>query len=309
MMKVINIDSSCQIDKKNSATIGFFDGVHSGHRFLINQLKTIADSQKLPSAVITFTHHPKSILQADYTPNLLCTLEERLHYLSETGIDYCFVMDFTKEIAEMTAATFIREVLHKQLNVSYLLIGHDHRFGKDRAENYDNYVDYGKTLGMTVVQALELPGGIPVKSTLIRNELLNRNLESANEMLSYYYSIVGKVIVGNRLGQTIGFPTANIEPSAPCKVIPGDGVYAAWVYISEKKYRGMVYIGRRPTISNNGENRIEVHILDFSGNIYGELIRIEFVRFVRESMTFPNLNVLSEQLSFDKEKIMRSLRL
>jgi riboflavin kinase/FMN adenylyltransferase len=309
MMQIIKIDRFTQIDKEISATIGFFDGVHAGHRFLINQLKTIANQQNMPSAIITFTRHPKSILQADYQPNLLCTLEERLQHLSETGIDCCFLMDFTQEIAEMTASTFIREVLHRQLNVSYLFIGHDHRFGKNRAENYNDYVAYGKALGINVVQALELPGGIHIKSTLIRNELLNKNPETANKMLSYNYSIEGKVIVGNKLGQTIGFPTANIDLSDKCKVIPGEGVYAARIYIFEKKYRGMVYIGRRPTISNNGEKRIEVHILDFSDNIYDKLIRIEFVGFIRESTTFSNLNSLSEQLFLDKEKIMSSLRL
>jgi riboflavin kinase/FMN adenylyltransferase len=291
------------------ATIGFFDGVHAGHRFLIEQLKNLADSSGLPSAVITFKQRPQSVLQAGYKPELLCTLEEKISLLSSLGIDICYLIDFSEELSQLSAGTFISDILRKKLNVKQLLIGYNHRFGKNRAEGFSEYVKYGREYGLKVVQALELPGfSEPVSATLIRNKLMEGDLEEANRLLSYNYSLEGKVIQGNKLGREIGFPTANIEINDKNKVIPKEGVYAAWVHIGSTRYQGMAYIGKRPTVVSNGKLRIEVHILDFSDDIYGETIRLELVKFLREDKTFGNLSELKEQLNIDKENFLRVCR-
>ena len=292
-----------------AATIGFFDGVHSGHRFLVQQLRELADSTGLPAAVITFRQHPQSILQEGYKPELLTTLKEKTDILSALDIDFCYLIDFSKELSQLNARTFISNILRKELNVKQLLIGYDHRFGKNRTEGFPDYVKYGEEYGLKVVQALELSGfGEHVSSTLIRNKLAEGALEDANRLLSYNYSLEGKVIEGNKLGREIGFPTANIEINDKNKAIPKEGIYAALVHLGTKKYHGMAYIGRRPTIVPNGEQRIEVHILDFSKEIYGKTIRLEFVKFLREDKTFSNLSELKEQLFIDKENTIKYVK-
>ena len=294
------------MQKEVAATIGFFDGVHSGHRFLIKQLRELADSAGLPAAVITFRQHPQSVLQAGYRPELLCTLDEKISLLSSLDIDFCYLIDFSKGLSQLSARTFISDVLRKKLNVEQLLIGYDHRFGKNRQEDFSDYVKYGREYGLKVVQALELPGfPTHISSTLIRNKLIDGNLEEANRLLSYNYSLEGKVVEGDKLGREIGFPTANIEINDKNKVIPKGGIYAVWVHIGTAKYQGMAYIGKRPTVVLNGEQRIEAHIFDFSGDIYGETIRLEFVKFLREDKTFNNLLELKEQLFIDKENTQK----
>jgi riboflavin kinase/FMN adenylyltransferase len=289
------------MQKEIAATIGFFDGVHSGHRFLIRQLKDLADSEGLPATVITFRQHPQFILQAEYKPRLLCSLDEKVRLLSDLGID-CYLIDFSTELSQLSARDFISDVLRTKLGVKQLLIGYDHRFGKNRAEGFTDYVKYGREYGLKVVQASELPGfDTHVSSTLIRRLLTDGNPEEANRLLSYRYGLEGKVIEGNQLGREIGFPTANIRINDTNKVIPKEGIYATLVHIGAKQYKGMTYIGKRPTIVPDGEQRIEVHILDFSDNIYGETLRLEFVKFLRKDETFNCLSELKKQLFIDKE--------
>jgi riboflavin kinase/FMN adenylyltransferase len=301
-MKTIDINGTFRLEKEIAATIGFFDGVHAGHRFLIEQLKSLAPD--LPTAVITFPHHPFITLQPKYQPDLLTTLDEKLYQLSTTGIDLCLLLDFTESISQLSAKTFIQDKLNEQMRVRRLLIGYDHRFGKGREEGFDDYVKYGADCGMAVVQAKELPfTEARVSSTAIRNELSKKNLGKANQMLSYRYTLQGKVVHGNKVGREIGFPTANIEVGNKAKVIPGDGVYAAWVYIEDNKFPGMVYIGNRPTVSHQGEKRIEVHLPDFSGDLYQKSLRLEFVEFLREEQHFDGLPELRKQLICDAAKI------
>jgi riboflavin kinase/FMN adenylyltransferase len=305
-MKRINCTDFLGSKGELAATIGFFDGVHAGHRFLIDQLKSNAAG--LPTVVVTFPQHPRLSLQSCYMPKLLTTFDEKMDQLSATGIDFCFLLDFTKSISQLSAKEFIHDLLRKQMRISRLLIGYDHRFGKDRAEGFDEYVRYGKDCGMTVIQALELPAnGFHVSSTTIRNQLVEKRLEIANQLLSYSYQLQGKVIQGNKLGRRIGFPTANLEIVDKNKVIPGEGIYAAWTYADNKKYPGMVYIGKRPTVLAHGEQRLEVHLLDYSGDLYGKILRLEFVKFLRDDKHFNGLEELSVQLSIDREQVRREL--
>lgn len=292
------------VETATAATIGFFDGVHLGHKFLIEELKKYAQKAKLKTAIITFPVHPHKILYKNYHSFLLNTFKEKIQELSSTGIDYCYIINFTQKFSKITAQDFIKQVLHKQLQVKKLIIGYDHKFGKERISGYKQYVEYGKICGIKVHQIKKLPEkDICNSSTSIRKLLIKGEVEKAAYQLSYYYYLNGKVIRGNQLGRTINFPTANIYINSKEKIIPCDGVYATFAFIKKKKYVGMTYIGKRPTVCLEGDPRIEINIFNFDKNIYGEKIRIEFTSFVRPNIHFCNLQELQKQLKEDKKQI------
>jgi len=305
-MEIISGEHPLLLSDKMAATIGFFDGVHAGHRFLLEQLRILADTHHLPSMAITFSQYPQSVLDPGFRPELLNTLNERIERLSLSGIDYCLLLDFTSSLSQLSAKEFIQKNLHKEWLVKLLLIGYDHRFGKNRKEGFEDYVKYGKECGTEIIQALELPD-LQVSSTLIRNCLLDKNVKEANRMLSYFYRIEGKVIEGNHLGIKIGFPTANLEVSDKYKIIPCEGVYASYIYWKQKRYEGMAYIGKRPTVTPHGEKRIEVHLFNFSGDLYGETLQVEFVEFLRDDKKFDRLEDLQKQLYADEESAIAAL--
>lgn len=297
-----------KIEKPIAATLGFFDGVHLGHRFLLNQLKDIARSRNLPSAVITFTRHPRRTLNEDFQPALLSSYDERLQLLGETGIDYCIPIEFTKEISQLSAHDFMKNILKDKFNVSVLLIGYDHRFGLGRVDGFAEYIEFGREMGMTVVQGSELDSGDYVSSSHIRELLQTGEVEKAAKYLTHNYSLSGKVVDGQKIGHTIGYPTANIAIDNPAKIIPTDGVYAAYTYLDGKKHKSMLYVGRRPTLFlGNNEKTIEVNILDFNKNIYGKDIKVEFLRFIRRDAKFSNIEILKRQLMMDEERIRKYL--
>ena len=305
-MIIINSDHPFQLNEKMAATIGFFDGVHAGHRFLLEQLKIQANAHKLPAMVITFLQHPQSVLQTGFQPELLNTFDEKIERLSLSGIDYCLLLNFTKSLSQLNAKDFIQKKMKNEWHVNLLVTGYDNRFGKNRIDGFDDYVKYGKEYGVQISQALEL-SDIAVSSTHIRNCLLGGNLKEANRMLSYYYRLEGKVIEGDHLGKKIGFPTANLEVNDKNKIIPCKGVYAARILWNRKKFRGMVYIGKRPTITIQGEKRIEAHLFDFCNNLYGETLQIEFVEFLREDKQFENVEDLKKQIFTDREVAIAAL--
>lgn len=297
-----------KIEKPIAATLGFFDGVHLGHRFLLNQLKDIAQSRNLPSAVITFTRHPRRTLNEDFQPALLSSYDERLQLLGETGIDYCIPIEFTKEISQLSAHDFMKNILKDKFNVSVLLIGYDHRFGLGRVDGFAEYIEFGREMGMTVVQGSELDSGDYVSSSHIRELLQTGEVEKAAKYLTHNYSLSGKVVDGQKIGHTIGYPTANIAIDNPAKIIPTDGVYAAYTYLDGKKHKSMLYVGRRPTLFlGSNEKTIEVNILDFNENIYGKDIKVEFLRFIRRDAKFSNIEILKRQLMMDEERIRKYL--
>ena len=299
-MQIIDNDRISLLNNEVAATIGFFDGVHAGHRFLFEQLKTQANAHNLPSMVITFQQHPKSVLQFGLKPKLLNTFKEKKHRLSLSGIDYCLLLDFTESLSQLTAKEFIQKKLKEEWNVRLLLIGYDHRFGKNRAEGFEEYIKYCQECGIKIIKASELPN-VSISSTHIRNCLSECKITEANRMLSYNYTLVGIVTEGNRLGKKIGFPTANLDINDKDKIIPGEGIYAAWVHWRQQKFGGMVYIGKRPTVTAFGEQRIEVHLFDFSKDLYGEELRLEFVNFLREDKKFEGVEELKKQLRADME--------
>ncbi len=290
------------------ATVGFFDGVHLGHRFLIERMKQIAYEQKLPAAVITFPQHPRKVLQADYQPKLLNSFPEKLEHLEETGIDYCIVLDFTKELSRLTAKEFIGHLLAEKMHVRILFVGYDHRFGRDRAEGIEQYRAYGKELGMQIINADSyIEDNYSVSSSEIRRLLMDGKVEEAAHLLTYPYQIKGSIVKGYKVGRKLGFPTANIQVDEPYKVIPAIGVYAVKVELNNKSYTGMLYIGNRPTL-NNGENiTLEVNILDFSGDIYNNEITVAFIHYIRGNIKFDTLDELKEQLMKDRDEVERRL--
>lgn len=307
-MIVIDKNWRNEIPEQLAATIGFFDGVHLGHRFLIDQLKKVAAEAGMPSAVITFKKHPRAVLQKSYQPRLLNTFDEKIEQLATTGVDYCIVLDFTVELSRYSAKEFISKILAKELQVKVLLIGYDHRFGHDRAEGFEQYVVYGHESDMDVIQAFAFNQGLTkVSSSEIRHLLSEGNVSSATELLSYSYAIEGKIVKGHQIGRTIGFPTANIAIDDPNKILPNSGVYAVWVDLKGKRYKGMLSIGNRPTLEDDGSQSVEVYILNFSGDVYEEKIKVSFIKKLRDNQKFKNLEDLKSQLETDRIQVDREL--
>ncbi|MDR1403104.1 MAG: riboflavin biosynthesis protein RibF [Tannerellaceae bacterium] len=284
------------------ATMGFFDGVHLGHQFLIDNLIKIAKERNLPSAVITFSEHPRNVLQSDYQPRLLNSFEEKLARLEATGIDYCIVLPFTLELSTYPAQKFIRDILSQKLHIKTLLAGYDHRFGHDRTDGFKEYAGYGAACGMEVVEISRfIEDGIAVSSSEIRRLLMECKVEEAGKLLIYPYQIKGRIVRGYKVGRTLGFPTANIQADEPFKIVPGIGVYAVWVQFQGMRYKGMLYIGNRPTLNNGDHVSLEVNILDFSGDIYNNEIIVSFIYFIRGDIRFNTLEELKMQLERDRQ--------
>lgn len=285
-----------------AATIGCFDGVHLGHRFLISQVCKAAVDLRLKSAIITFTVHPRQVMQSDYRPQLLSCPEQKSSLIGCIEADYCILLPFTRELSMLTAHEFMQN-LYLQYNVRTLVIGYDHRFGHNRMETFDDYCRYGDEIGINVIKAEPLKdevNGVFISSSVVRKHLLSGDISNANKYLGYRYYIDGTVTGGYKLGRTLGFPTANISPSCADKLIPASGVYAVYTYVDGKSYKGMLNIGCRPTVGNGSDVSIEVHILGFEGNIYNHRIRIEFIERIRPEVKFSSLEELTRQLEKDK---------
>ena len=290
-------------------TVGYFDGVHAGHRFLINQLKSIALLEQKPCVVFTFQQHPRAVIQSDFTPRLLTPLDEKLELLASLGVDVCVVLNFDIEMSKLSAADFLLHVLSTKFMVKTLLVGHNHRFGHNRQEGFVAYKQYGLEIGMNVVlsQEYNTDTDLHISSTAIRQALDAGDIQRANRLLSYPYSLTGTVIEGFKVGRTIGFPTANISPRDTNKLLPAHGVYVVQVTIHSIVYKGMLNIGNRPTLENGANTSIEVHILDFNSDIYGQEIKIELIERIREERKFETLEALSAQLEDDKKFTIRHL--
>lgn len=287
------------------ATIGFFDGVHLGHRFLLNDLNEIAKKKQKQTLVITFDTHPQEILKRRYAPPILTTKKEKLQLLEEFGIDNCLVLNFTDKLAEYSAYDFFSEILLQKLHIDTLLVGYDHRFGKNRAENFEDYLHYGEELGIQVIQAKPFSENDKhISSSEIRRLLEQGNVASANEILGYRYHIEGIVTDGEKIGKRIGFPTANLNVNEIKKLIPARGVYAVTVKLDNKTYKGMLNIGWRPTMGKSDEKTIEVHIIGFEENIYAKTLQITFAQRIRDEIKFENVEELVIQLKKDKEFVL-----
>ena len=290
------------------ATIGFFDGVHRGHRYLIDQMITVATEAGMESMVITFDRHPRQVLHSDYLPQMLSTLEEKKALLENTPADHIEILTFDEQLAALSAHDFMKQVLRERLNVCKLVIGYDNRFGHNRSEGFEDYVRYGQELGIEVIQAMPLsePDKEAISSSYIRACLLVGNVWGANEALGYAYSLTGRVIEGFHEGRKIGFPTANLNTDGIGKLVPASGVYAVHVQLENEQHLrpAMMNIGTRPTYDGHMQT-LEVHIVDFDSDIYGQQLRVVFDRRIRNEMKFSSPQELAKQLEKDKEEIRR----
>lgn len=286
------------------ATIGFFDGVHVGHRFLIEQVRRCAAERGMASLLVTFRTHPRVVMQSSYRPALLSTYEEKCALLASTHADYCLVLDFTSELASLSAREFMETVLRDIFSVRALVIGYDHRFGHGKADGFPQYVEYGREIGMDVIQAEAFPlNGINVSSSVIRAFLSEGEVAMAAKCLSRPYEITGHVVGGFHLGHELGYPTANIRPDDSMKLVPKNGVYAVWVRDGEgRSMAGMLNIGTRPTMENGEDRSIEVHLLDFDGDLYGHVLTLSFVRRLRDEKKFRNKGELVARLRADEQE-------
>ena len=304
-MNKIYLDEKTTPGKPLVATIGFFDGVHRGHQFLIKQVCDEAKASGMESAVITFDEHPRKVLHQDYQPRLLSTLEEKLILLSRTGIDNAVVLHFDREMAGLSAHDFMEKVLRDRLNVKKLIIGYDNRFGHNRAEGFDDYVRMGHEMGIEVIQSQAFSlDGVNVSSSYIRKLIEKGELELANKCLGYPYAIYGKVVSGYQEGRKLGFPTANLDLSGSGQLVPANGVYGVKVRLQDSMQyrRGMMNIGTRPTF--NGKNlSIEAYIFDFSGDIYGQTLVAAFIHRIRDEHKFDSAEELAEQMINDAKII------
>ena len=285
------------------ATIGFFDGVHRGHRFLIEQVCKAAAARGLASSVITFPVHPRKVMQPGFHPELLTTCDEKVALLAGTGVDYCVMLDFTLDLARLSAKQFMA-ALKQDYQVQALVIGYDHRFGHNRSEGFDDYVRYGRELGMEVILAQAYStDAMTVSSSAVRRLLLEGNVSESANCLGYHFFLNGTVVNGYHVGRKIGFPTANLCVNDSEKLVPADGVYAVYVFLGEKKHTGMLSIGYRPTLNNGIDRSIEVHIFNFDADIYDQPMRLSFVRRTRPELKFDSIDELIAQLHKDEAEI------
>ena len=280
-------------------SLGMFDGVHLGHVSIINQLKEIAQKYDLETAILTFWPHPRKVFNPNDELHLLNTLDEKIALLEKAGIEVVFLQEFDENFRNLTGEEFIELILVEKLNVKHVIIGYDHVFGKNKSGNFDLLQQLSEKLGYDVAQLKAVKeGDFNISSTKIRNCLGNGNIIGANKMLGYHYSVSGKVVDGKKLGRTIGYPTANLEINE-LKLLPKKGAYIVEVYVKNKFYKGMLSIGTNPTV--NGEKlTVEVYILDFNEEIYGEEITVKFRDFLHEEIKFESLEKLIERLDEDK---------
>ena len=295
-------------DQPLFAALGVFDGVHRGHRAVIDRVKAEAAARQLASAVISFRTHPQQVLFPEVPFRMLTSPRERETLLKQTGIDRVIFLDFSHEMSLLSAFDFL-QILASQFHVKGLIIGYDHRFGHNRAEGFEDYVRYGQKLGMEIVHADELvTDDGPVSSSIIRKLLSQGNLTVANRLLSYPYTLHGKVVNGFHVGRELGFPTANLDIDYTDKLIPANGVYAVRIGLTDgRRYNGMLNIGNRPTLNRPGDYSIEAHIFDFSGNLYGEQLAVELIQYMRPEQTFADITALQTQLADDEAAIRKIL--
>ena len=298
-MKIIKNLSQYTSKTPLALSIGIFDGVHKGHQSIIKKLNSIAQEKNLESAILTFWPHPRTIFNPNDDLKFLNTIEEKIYLLDKKGVQNLFLKEFDEEFRNLTGEEFVKQILVEKLNVKHLIIGHDHTFGKNRSGDFSLLQKMSSEYDFEVeqVEAVDFQDK-HISSTQIRNALLEGNVKEANEMLGYVYSVSGKVVHGKKIGRTIGYPTANIVAD-PAKLLPKKGAYIVDVFVKNKHYKGMLSIGTNPTVNGNSLST-EVYILDFNGDIYDEIISVNFRDFLHDEIKFESLEKLIERLDEDK---------
>jgi riboflavin kinase/FMN adenylyltransferase len=299
-----NIDEFSPIENA-VVTIGTFDGVHLGHRKIISRITELAHECGGESVILTFFPHPRMILHPeDESLKLINTIHEKAQLLEELGVDHLIITPFSRDFSNQTPEAYIRDVLVNRIGTKKIVIGYDHRFGKDRQGGFDDLLKLSTVYNYEVIEIPEQDiNDVAVSSTRIREALLAGDIELANTFLGYPFFITGKVGRGDKIGRTIGYPTANIVIEESYKLIPSDGIFSAMVDVNGTHYKGMAYIGTRPTINGITRN-IEVNIFEFDTEIYGQQVSMQFLHFVRGDVKFEGLDQLMVQLAKDKEDVL-----
>ncbi|WP_294314954.1 bifunctional riboflavin kinase/FAD synthetase [uncultured Chryseobacterium sp.] len=298
-MKVFRNFSEYTSQKPLALSLGMFDGVHLGHKSIIDELIKVGGENHLETAVLTFWPHPRFVFNPSENLKLLNTLEEKTFLMEKYNIENLFLKEFDEEFRNLTGEEFVRQILVDKLHVKYLIIGYDHSFGKNKSGNFELLQKLSEELDFEVEQmeAINIHEN-NISSTKIRKALLDGNIREANEMLGYSYSVSGTVVHGKKIGRTIGYPTANIETDS-IKLLPKKGAYIVEVFVKDQQYKGMLSIGTNPTV--NGEKlTVEVYILDFNNDIYGEKITVKFRDFLHDEIKFGGIEKLIERLDEDK---------
>ena len=307
-MKVYKHLSEFNPIKNAVVTTGTFDGVHIGHQKIIHRVKEIAHQIAGESVIITFHPHPRLVLfPEDNHLKMLNTLPEKIQLLAASGIDHLIIIPFTKEFSRLSSVDFIQQILVDQIGTKKLVIGYDHHFGKNREGSFEHLKHYGPSYGFEVE---EIPkqdiNDVGVSSTKIRTALAQHHIEIANQYLGYTYAMEGIVVKGDQIGRSIGFPTANIQIQESHKLIPADGIYAVHIQWQSQTYKGMLYIGDRPTVQGS-KKVIEVNIFDFDKEIYDEQIQVKLIKYIRGDQKFDSLDALKLSIQQDEINCRKAL--
>lgn len=300
-MKLFHSINDFHSAKKTILTLGTFDGVHIGHKKILERITQNTENGKYESLVLTFFPHPRMVLQEKSEIKLLNTISEKTKLLEATGIENLIIHPFDESFSRLTAEEFVHSILVDQFHIHKIIIGHDHRFGRNRTANIDNLIAFGAEYGFEVEQitAQEIQD-VSVSSTKIRKALQEGNMNLANDYLGYDYFLTGEVVKGKQLGRTIGFPTANIQIDEEYKLIPKNGVYVVKAFIDDLEIYGMMNIGFNPTL-NGQKQTIEVNLFDFDADIYGKKIEVSLLQYLREEQKFGSLDLLKAQLNKDQQ--------
>jgi riboflavin kinase/FMN adenylyltransferase len=307
-MNVIRSLESIRYRKNSVVTVGTFDGVHRAHREIIREVVNRARMREGRSVVVTFDPHPKEVVASARGPvQLLSTPRERMALIAELKTDDLVIIPFTYEFSRIGATAFYQEYVGRLIGVSEVVVGYDHMFGRDREAGAEDLVALGRALDFSVfaVHPLSMDGD-PISSTRIRKALISGEVERAHRMLGYHYALTGTVVAGDRRGRTLGFPTANLEVEDPRKLVPGNGVYLVAVELGNQHAFGMMNIGVRPTLTAGDRRVLEVHILDFEREIYGETMTVTFLQRLRDERKFGSFAELVEQLARDRDAARRA---
>ena len=300
-MKIIQ-DSSVLVNTSyHVCTVGYFDGVHLGHQKIIEKLVTDASKNKGKSILVSFWPHPRKVLYPNDHFDYIQSNEDKFKSIEKLGVDVVYLIEFTEEFSKVTAEKFVNDILVNKLQINKLIIGYNHHFGYKREGNFNYLYNLRKNLAFDIeeVKKKEINKNFKISSSEIRNEILKGNMSKVSMMLGYKYFIKGEVIKGDGIGKKLDFPTANIKIQNEDKILPSDGVYAGYAVISDKKFIGMINIGKRPTVEGK-ERRVEMNIFDYNDMLYGKEMKISFIKRIRNERKFKNLDDLSDQLRKDK---------
>ncbi len=299
-MKKYSAASTYKNERHSVVTIGTFDGVHIGHNAILKRLVETAQKEFLDATVLTFFPHPRMVLQQNVDIKLLNTIDERTALLEKAGLDNLIIHPFTQAFSRLTALEYVRDILVNNLKAKKIIIGYDHRFGRNRNADIDDLKEFGKTYNFEVIEisAKEIDD-VAVSSTKIRRALNEGDVETANNYLGYRFMISGEVVQGKAIGRTIKYPTANLKLEESYKLVPKNGVYIAQSFIEGEKIFGITSIGTNPTVGGTAKT-IETHFLDFNSDLYGQEITIEFLKYIRGEATFDSLESLRQEILKDE---------